>query len=102
MKREMKMEEYIKNEKRLKKNIEVLENTFLSAGFELKNIGVQYAQMIGGAGIKFYCEIFIRLQSGQKCYRLIMARVQSATVLILLKVIYHLIVNLILSSHIEI
>ena len=51
------MEDYIKNEKRLKKNVQILESTFSKVGFEVKNVGVQYAQMIGGAGIKFFCEV---------------------------------------------
>ncbi len=51
------MEDYIKNEKRLKKNIEILENTFSKYNLHLVNVGIQYAEMIGGKGIKFFCEI---------------------------------------------
>lgn len=51
------MEDYIKNEKKLKKSIEILESTFSNSGLKVENVGVQFAEMIGGTGIKFFCEV---------------------------------------------
>lgn len=41
----------------LKKNIDILEGTFSKFGLEVINVGVEYANMLGGKGIKFFCEI---------------------------------------------
>jgi hypothetical protein len=51
------MENFINLENELKKNIDILENTFSKFGLELVNVGAQYANMVGGKGIKFFCEI---------------------------------------------
>lgn len=41
----------------LSKNIEILDGTFSKFGLEVTNVGVVYAEMLGGNGIKFFCEI---------------------------------------------
>ena len=39
------MEDYIKNEKKLKKSIEILESTFSNSGLKVENVGVQFAEL---------------------------------------------------------
>lgn len=41
----------------LKKNVDILDGTFSKFGLEVMNVGVAYADMVGGKGIRFYCEI---------------------------------------------
>ncbi|WP_026661852.1 hypothetical protein [Butyrivibrio proteoclasticus] len=50
-------EDFTSCENELKKNIEILDKTFDKFGLKVLNVGVKYANMVGGKGIKFYCEV---------------------------------------------
>ena len=50
-------EKFRASEIELKKNFEILDGTFSKFGFEVMNVGIEYADMLGGKGIKFFCEI---------------------------------------------
>lgn len=52
------IEKYKNNAIELKKNIEVLDNTFSKFGLKILNVGgLDYAEFLGGNGIKFFVEI---------------------------------------------
>lgn len=49
--------DYSENEKKLRKKIEIVDTSFAAYGMEVLNVGVQYADMLGGKGIRFFCEL---------------------------------------------
>lgn len=51
------MEDYSNEENELSKNIDILTPTFDKFGLEVMNVGIQYADMLGGHGIRFFVEI---------------------------------------------
>lgn len=50
-------EDFSSRENELRKNIEIMDNTFAKFNLKVLNVGVEYATMVGGKGIRFYCEI---------------------------------------------
>lgn len=65
-------------ENELKKNIEILDGTFSKFGLEVTNVGVDYADMLGGKGIKFYCEIMSNVDLYEASYLKIKVNVYTA------------------------
>lgn len=56
------MESYEKEEKELKKHIDVMDKTFSRYGLKVGKIGVEYADMFGGPGIRFFIEVMSQNQ----------------------------------------
>ena len=55
--KELGPQDYISNATELKKNIDIIQSTFEKYGLEVLNVGLEYQQMLGGNGIKFYVEV---------------------------------------------
>lgn len=56
------MDGYEKEEKELKKHINVMDQTFSRYGLKVGKIGVEYADMFGGPGIRFFIEVISQNQ----------------------------------------
>lgn len=55
--KDMKPQDYLSNAIELKKNIDIIQTTFEKFGLEVLNVGLEFQDMFGGKGIKFYIEI---------------------------------------------